>query len=166
MNNKKIGSILLIFTVLLLGIFIALIQSLQAEARALGCFEEQGCTTIEASLTIIHFAFGAFGFLLALGCYLIFFSQGERAIVERLERDTSRKLSEERFSILLKGVDTYEKNILNIVKGQPGITQNTLHLRADMSKAKLSQVLASLEKKGLVKREQHGKTLAIFLTTE
>lgn len=162
MENKKIGGILLGITVVLVVLFIFIIQALNKEAEALGCFEQAGCQTIETQLNVVHFAFGLFGFLLALGAYLVFFSPGENAIVERLERDTTRKLEGEKFSILLQGLDEFEKRALTAVREQEGITQNTLHLRTDMSKAKLSQVLSSLEKKGLVKREQQGKTLSVF----
>ncbi len=163
MNNKKVGVFILIITLFLLGVFILIIQSLNQEIEALGCFENAGCRTIETSLSVIHFAFGAFGFLFALAFYLLVFSKGEQAIVERLEKDTERKLGEEKYSILSKGLNEFEKRVLHIVREEEGITQNMLRLRADMSKAKLSQVLQELEKKGLVKREPKDKTFQIFL---
>jgi len=163
MNNKKVGVLILALSIALLVIFILIIQSLNQEIKALGCFENAGCRTIETSLSIVHFAFGAFGFLFALAFYLLFFSKGEEAIVQRLERDTERKLTEEKYAILLKGLDDFERKVLNVVRQEEGITQNTLRLRTDMSKAKLSQVLQNLEKKGLVKREKKDKTLAVYL---
>jgi ribosomal protein S25 len=162
MNNKKIGVLILIISVTLLMFFVILLQSLNQEAIELGCFEDSGCRKIETNLSIVHFAFGIFGFLFALGFYLLIFSKGEEAIVRRLEKDSSRKLDEEKFSILLKGLDEFEKEVLTSVKNQEGITQNTLRLKVDMSKAKLSQVLSNLEKKGLVHREKKKKTLAIY----
>ena len=64
--------------------------------------------------------------------------------------------------MILKGLDNYEKKVMNAVKEQEGITQNTLRIRTDMSKAKLSYVLQDLEKRGLIKRIKKGKTLAVF----
>ena len=119
-----------------------------------------------------HFLFwyaplrGAFGFLFALAFYLLFFSKGEEAIVERLEKDTHKRLGEEKFSVLLKGLDAFEKEALTIIRNQEGITQNTLRLRVNMSKAKLSHVLQNLERKGLLKREDKNKTKAIYLKEE
>ena len=52
---------------------------------------------------------------------------------------------------------------MQIVKEQDGITQNTLKLRANMSKAKLSYILQELERRGLVKRIRKGKTLEVHL---
>lgn len=163
MNNKKVGVFIFCITLFLLGVFVLVIQSLNQEIEALGCFEKAGCRTIETSLGVIHFAFGAFGFLFALAFYLLAFSKGEEAIVERLEKDTERKLGEERYTILSKGLNEFEKKILNIVREEEGIAQNMLRLRADMSKAKLSQVLQELEKKSLIKREPKDKTLQVFL---
>lgn len=166
MDNKKIGGVLLGSTIVLLLFFLLIIQTLNTEIESLGCFAQPGCQKIETSLSLLHGVFGVFGFLFALGCYLLFFSPAEEAILRRLEADSNKKLSEDRFSLILKGVDSFEREVITAVKEQPGITQNTLRLRVNMSKAKLSQVLALLEKKGLIKREEKGKTLAIFLKVE
>lgn len=163
MDNKKLGGVLFIIAIVLLVIFLFVIRSLNQEIEALGCYPNANCQKIETSLTIVHFAFGAFGFLFALGFYLLFFTKGEEAIVRRLEEDTKKKLGTEKLSILLKGLDEFEKKAFLAVREQDGITQNTLRLRVDMSKAKLSQVLAGLEKKGLVKREPQGKTLKVYV---
>lgn len=163
MNNKKLGAFIFCITLFLLGVFVLVIQSLNQEIEALGCFQKSGCKTIETSLSVIHFAFGAFGFLFALAFYLLIFNKGEEAIVDRLEKDTERRLGEEKYSILSKGLNEFEKKVLNVVRQEEGITQSMLRLRADLSKAKLSQVLQELEKKGLVKREPRGKTLQVFL---
>lgn len=150
-------------SIILLIIFLFVIRSLNQEIESLGCYPNAGCQKIETSLTIVHFAFGAFGFLFALGFYLLLFTKGEDAIVRRLEEDSKRKLGAEKLSILLKGLDEFEKKVFLAVREQDGITQNTLRLRVDMSKAKLSQVLSGLEKKRLIKREQQGKTLAVYV---
>jgi len=163
MNNKKVGVFILVITLVLLSIFVIIIQSLNQEIKALGCFQQAGCRTIETSLGVVHFAFGAFGFLFALAFYLLVFSKGDEAIVKRLEKDTERKLGEEKYSILSKGLNDFEKKVLTILRQEEGITQNMLRLRVDMSKAKLSQVLQGLEKKELIKREPKGKTLQVFL---
>ncbi|MEK6905020.1 MAG: MarR family transcriptional regulator [Nanoarchaeota archaeon] len=163
MNNKKVGVFILVITLFLLGIFVFVIQSLNQEIKALGCFQQAGCRTIETSLGVVHFAFGAFGFLFALAFYLLVFSKGEEAIIERLEKDTERKLGEEKYSILSKGLNEFEKKILAVVRQEEGITQNMLRLRVDLSKAKVSQVLQELEKKELITRQPKDKTFQIYL---
>ena len=163
MNNKRLGIVILVISVILVIIFSMLIQSLNKEAKAMGCFQDSGCMKIETNFSIVHFAFGIFGFLFALSFYLLVFTKGDEAIVKRLEQDSSKKLEDEKFSILMKGLDKFEKEVISMIKKEEGITQNTLRLKVDMSKAKLSQVLSSLEKKGLISREKRKKTMAIYL---
>jgi uncharacterized membrane protein len=118
---------------------------------------------IEKSITTTHLAFGFFGFMFALGFYILFFNKSEERILKRLEDEKSLKINDEKFSYILMGLDSYGKKVLKAVKEQDGITQNTLKLRVDMSKAKLSYVLQELEKRDLIKRNKKGKTLQIFL---
>lgn len=162
MDNKKLGIVVLAISGTLLAMTISLVQGFNKDLTALGCFQNPSCQPIQQSLSLTHFAFGAFGFLFALGFYLIFFSRGEEAIIRRLEADTNKKLEQEKFSILMKGLDEYEQKVVKAIKEQNGITQNTLRLRVDMSKAKLSQVLTELEKKNLIHREPESKTLAVY----
>lgn len=166
MDNKKIGVALLVFSVILLIIFIFVIRSLQAEAQELGCFADRGCIQIENSLSIVHFAFGVFGFLFALAFYLLFFSAGEEAIVRRLEADTNKELGESKFELFLRGLDDSEKIVVKAIRDQPGITQATLRLRTNLSKAKLSLVVTDLEKRGILRRERKDKTFTICLADE
>src|SRR3989344_2736457 len=159
MQNKKLGVIFLIVSVIISLIIINFIFSLNKESRELGCFSNENCGKIESSLNITHLAFGVIGFIFALGFYLVFFSRSEEFIMKRLDDDKKRRSDEERFEILLKGLDEYEKRVVNAVKEQDGITQSTLMLRVGMSKAKLSYVLQGLERKGLIVRVKKGKTL-------
>ena len=71
------GVVLVVLAVILLLIFLFIIRSLNQEIEALGCYPNADCQKIETSLSITHFAFGAFGFLFALGFYLLFFSKGK-----------------------------------------------------------------------------------------
>ena len=68
-----------------------------------------------------------------------------------------------KFEIIMKALDPFEQKVVKAISEQDGITQNTLRLRLDMSKAKLSYVLQELEKRGIIKRIEKGKTLAIYL---
>lgn len=163
MENKKIGVLVLSISVILVVLFIVILRALNLEAEAMGCFPSNGCQKIETSLSVVHFAFGLFGFLFALGIYLLWFTAGEQAIVQRLEKDSSRKLEEEKFAILLQGVDQFEKRVLTLLKTEEGIAQSMVGLRTEMSKAKVSQVVSGLEKKGLIARRPEGKGLRLYL---
>jgi len=162
MNNKKLGVVFLIISIIISFTLIYIIMNLNTESRELGCFDNEGCLEIESTFNITHIAFGVIGFILALGIYLIFFSKSEEEILKQLKENKESSLKEEKFSLILKGLDNYEKKVMNAVKEQEGITQNTLRIRTDMSKAKLSYVLQDLEKRELIKRIKKGKTLAVF----
>jgi len=163
MNNKRVGVILLILSTILSVIIVQYLGGVRNEAQDLGCYQNAGCQKLESNLTMGHFAFGIIGFLFALGFYLILFSKGEKLILQHLNEQKQQRSEEEKFEIMLKGLDDFEKRAMKAIKEQEGITQNTLQIRTSMSKAKLSYVLADLEKKELVHREKKGKTYSIHL---
>ncbi len=159
MENKKLGIILIIIGILVGGIFIYYSNVLSKQSQELGCSNNQGCLEVDKGLSISHFAVGVFSFMLALGFYLLFFNKTEEKIMRKLEGEKEN----EKFEYALKMLNPFEAKVLRKVKEQNGITQNTLRLRADMSKAKLSYILQDLEKRGLIKRIQKGKTLEVWL---
>ena len=150
MNNIKIGVVLVILSILFGAIFFFLLSQIREEQIELGCIpQKEKCLQIESNLSITHVGVGVIVAALMLGLYLIFFSKGERAILERLEEEKDKKLAEEKFAILLRAFDKNEQAVLKEIKGQPGIEQNTLRLKTGLSKAKVSQILTDLEKKAV-----------------
>jgi len=163
MENKKLGLLLIVIGVLVGGIFIYYNSTLSEQSKEMGCFDNKDCFAIERGLSISHFAIGIFSFILALGFYLLFFNKTDEKIMKRLEDEKNKKIANEKFEWILKALDDHEKKVLKAVREQGGITQNTLRLRTNMSKAKLSYVLQELEKRNLVKRVKKGKTLEVWL---
>ncbi len=163
MNSKKIGIVIFVFGIIIALIVINFISQLNNNAKDIGCFKGDNCAQIGYKLDMAHFAFGIIGFILAMGVYLFFFSKSEEAILKRLEETKKEQTDEEKFNLILRGLDQFEKKVLLAIKEQDGITQNTLRIRTNLSKAKLSYVLKSLEEKELIKRVQKGKTLAVYL---
>lgn len=171
MDNKKLGALLLIIGIVLAATInmvmqreAAIVQQIVEEQGT--CFLEDGTCLHEQGHTIYIFGWIVSALLLALGVYLIFFEKSQKEIVSALEKQKQIRLEEEKFDILLKGLDDDEKKIVNAVKEQDGITQQTLRLRTDMHKSKLSIVLDRLEKKGIVSRKEKGKTKQVFLKIE
>ncbi len=167
MDNKTLGAILIVACLVLGGLIFAFDQKISEQAEAsCECEEMQeggfcpmdGQTPWQTYLGVV-LASG----IAALGIYLIFFEKSQKEIVKALGKQKQIKLGEEKFNILLKGLDQDEKKVIKAVKEQDGITQQTLRLRADMHKSKLSIVLDGLEKKGLIKRIPKGKTKQVFL---
>lgn len=164
MENKKLGATLIVIAVIM-GIFLFNHNSqLTAQATEIGCYPmEEDCAPIEKSISLNNLGIGIFAFILALGFYLLFFNKTEQAILKKLEDEKNQKVNDEKLKYILMALDPYEQKVIKAVKSQDGITQNTLKLRTNMSKAKLSYVLQELEKRNLIKRERKGKTMEIFL---
>ncbi len=167
MNNTKLGITVIVISLLFGALFFFLLSQLKQEQNQLGCIAaKENCIQIESHISITNIGVGIIAATLALGLYLILFSKGEQAILKRLEEEKNKKLTEDTFSILLRAFDENEQSVLKTIKDQPGVEQNTLRLRTGLSKAKISQILTSLEKKRLIYREPKNKTLSITLSEE
>jgi uncharacterized membrane protein len=119
-------------------------------------------------LGISHIAVGFLAFIFALGFYLLFFNKDQGDVLkryydEKLEKNVENK-NNDKFSLLLRPLDENERKVLTAIKEQDGITQSTLKYRADLSKAKISQILTDFERKNLIARKAKGKTYSVFLT--
>jgi hypothetical protein len=99
------------------------------------------------------------------GWYLRTYSTNDKSslLESKIDSLSKKKESEERFSILLEGLDEDEKKVMQAVYDQDGIGQNTLHIRTSISKARLSGMLKDLEKRELIRKVQEGKINRIYL---
>ena len=163
MNNKKLGIVVLSIGIIIAVLLAGLIGKYNQAIIDEGCFPSEDCKRIESSLSISHLAFGVMGFIISLGFYLLFFSKSEETLLKSLTEEKRIRNKEDRFNILLKALDPFEQRILKVIKEQDGITQNTLRIKADLSKAKTSYVVNDLEDKGLIKRIKKGKTFSVYL---
>ncbi len=176
MDNKKIGVLLIavgaVFAVTLSWIKVQLNHQADSLMALSGgsCFLESGKCIHQQSFLPFAIGIAAIVFIISLGIYLISFSKttrlferSQKTILNRLKTTKNKELKEEKFKILLQGLDEGEKKVLTAVKEQDGISQSTLRYRTDLSKTKLSMVLSQLEKKGLVAKVKKGKTNDIFL---
>jgi ribosomal protein S25 len=169
MDNKRLGIILIIIGLLIAGsaFFIkhnedVIINKFIYQEGT--CFLADGtCLHADRNLTGYIVAWIISAILIALGLYLLLFDKSQKAIISTLEKQKLVNETEEKLNILMKGLDEDEQKIIQAVKAQDGITQQTLRLRTDLHKSKLSIVLDRLEKKGLIKRVEKGKTKQVFL---
>lgn len=168
MDNKNLGIALIIFCIFIAVIFFNFKNQLK-EMNTASCTCEAMqtggvCSAEQTTMGTIDYVTLAIIFsMLALGFYLVFFEKSQKEIVKTLENQKKVQTEEEKFEILLKGLTEEEKKVINAVKEQDGITQQTLRLRTDLHKSKLSIVLDGLEKKRLIKRVDKGKTKQVFL---
>ena len=169
MDNKRLGAILIIIGIILsISIYFikeredAIVKQIIMDQGT--CFLEDGtCLHADRDLTFYFVGWLISAVLIALGLYLIIFEKSQKEIVKTLENQKHIQIEDEKFNILLKGLDPAEKTVIKAVKEQDGITQQTLRLRTDLHKSKLSIVLDGLEKKQLITRKEKGKTKQVFL---
>ena len=164
MENKKLGFVILSISIVASIVSFGFMGILGRQTNTLQCYPTNECQRVESLLGLSHVAVGLISFIGALGVYLLFFSTSEEAILKRLEQEKNMKIEQDKFELVLKGMDDNEKKVLKAVKEQEGITQSTLKFRTDLSKAKVSQILTDFERKNLVKREVKGKTYSVYLT--
>ena len=167
METKKLGFLILGMSIVLGFIMFSYMNQLALQGQRLHCNPTQECREVNSSLGMSHIAVGFLSFIFALGFYLLFFNRDEKYILkdanDGLSAEKSGTANEGKFHLLLKPLDENERKILIAIKEQQGITQSTLRFRTDLSKAKISQVLADFEKKELIKRKAKGKTFEVFL---
>jgi len=163
MESKKLGFLIIGISIVVGFIMFSFMVNLNTQGEVLQCNPSDECQQVNSLLGLSHIAVGFISFIFALGFYLLFFNKGEEAILKRLEEEKDNKVQENLFSVALKMLDDNEKNVINAIKEQDGITQTTLRYRTDLSKAKISQILTDFEKKSLIKRIQKGKTYSVHL---
>ncbi|MBW2967651.1 hypothetical protein KY362_04140 [Candidatus Woesearchaeota archaeon] len=175
MDNKILGilmisaSLVLIVIMLIVRSFVVDIYDEQIErnvAEIGACHaDDESCPHEQISRiqVPIFVAIAILAGIGSLGAYMIFFERSQKEIISTLRKQRQVQSADERFHILLRGMDPEERMVMKAVREQDGITQQTLRLRTDMHKSKLSIVLDSLEKKQLIKREAKGKTKQVFL---
>lgn len=176
MNQKTIGSILIIIGILL--IFLTW-QNRSAEdfyineyiAKEGSCFLDDGtCLHNNRNNTFHILQFGLGFSLIIFGLYIGFLDKTQE-FLEKHQIKISKALSDakkeeikkDKIKAFLAGFDERDAKIIEAIYEQDGILQSTLRYRTDMSKSTLSESLKSLEERGFVKRKVSGKTNQVFL---
>lgn len=177
MNRRHIGLACLLLGVLILSLTIymkarqdALLQAAIDQAGT--CFLEDG-TCLHAELWTWSFITLLFleGAFILFGGYLLFLDRSEerlaqhqQAIAATLARVHEEHGKDSSFQAYLEAFTPEEQHVLKLIRKQEGIKQNTLRIKAGMSKTALSLLLKRLEGDGVVRREQDGKTNKVYLT--
>ncbi len=166
MENKKLGFLIIGITVVLGFIIFSYMGKLNVQEQENNCNPTERCQQISSLFGLSHIAIGFLSFIFALGFYLLFFNKSEAKISDALKtikEEKIEKTDEDMFNLLLRPLDENERKVMVSIKEQEGITQSTLKYRANLSKAKVSQILTDFEKKNLIVREAKGKTYELFL---
>ncbi len=78
---------------------------------------------------------------------------------DMMARVLPRRVASARYNALLPLLKTDEQRVVKMLRDRKGaMLQNELVLSLGLSKVKVTRVLASLERKGIIARERHGLT--------
>ncbi len=175
MNQKQIGTILLIIGILL-GSLVYVIKYNEDQvinkiiAEQDSCFLEDGTCLHESR----NFTFYVFGWIISaaliiLGVYLMFdktqqvLADHQVKVSSALKEAKEMEKEKDEFKAFLSGFDENEQKVIKAIHEQDGIQQSTLRFRVGMSKASLSLMLKSLEDRDIISRKTSGKTNEVYL---
>ncbi len=162
MNNRTLGGIIIGISIIIAALLLSLIGDL-SEQRREECKPSEQCQEINTRSEYSHAGVGLTAALFSLGLYLLFFTRSDRAVVERLEREKQEELHERKLDILQRAMDDGESTVFQAIRDSPGITQADLSTVTDLSKAKVSETVRSLEDKNIIRREEAGKTYSLHV---
>ncbi len=175
MNQKQIGIILLIVSVILAS-FVYMVQS-ENEAYANEymtkegtCYLEDGTCLHKENLPLYIFGWAVSGALILFAIYLLFIDKTQQTLAKQhlevssaLKEAKSKEKEKDEFHAFLSGFNEDEQKVLKAIKEQDGIKQSTLRYRTGISKTSLSLMLKSFEKRKFISRKPSGKTKQVYL---
>lgn len=165
MQNTKIGLIIIALSILV-GLFLLNhIDDTKQTGQREGCVRTE-CAGFLATMTGANIGLGLLFGLLSLGIYLVFFSKGERALLEYVEKEKAHMGTDEKLRIISLLLDPNEKKVFDTIHEHEGITQQMIRIKTNLSKSTVSEILSSFEKKQLINRVAKGKTYSVFLTKD
>src|SRR3989344_5233039 len=139
MENKKLGIILIIISLVVGAMFIYFTLQLAEQSQELGCFDNKDCFAVERGLSVSHIAIGIFSF-------------NKEKIIKQKEYDIS-KLNKEEKEVFLFIKENKDK----------GVYQSNIVEHFNFPKSKVSRILDRLEQLGIIERKRRGMTNIIFL---
>ncbi|NOZ59997.1 MAG: winged helix-turn-helix transcriptional regulator [Euryarchaeota archaeon] len=77
--------------------------------------------------------------------------------------EEEKKQDSKSYAILERALSEDEALLIEIIRENEGITQDSLRFRTGFSKSKVSALLLNLEKKGIITRERLGRTYKVFI---
>ncbi len=163
MQNKKIGTLIIVLTIVSGLFLLSYLEKTKSTGKDSGCIKSE-CSGVFAIMNSANIGLGLLFGLLSLGIYLVFFSKGEQALLEYIEREKASLGKEEKLRVIAMLLDPNEKKVFDVIRENEGITQHMIRIKTDLSKATVSEVLSAFEKKNIINKVSKGKTYSVFLT--
>ncbi len=173
MEYKKLGFVIIGFTILLAVVLAVYRVELEKSILSKVIFKEGSQCLHEGNicpyeeldtLTLpTYAAIAVLVLMMGIGVYFSFFDKSQERInllTTQLKENERQEIKKETaFSLLNED----EQRIVKAIAEQEGIQQSTLKYRVGMSKTKLSLMLKELGGRGIICKEEEGKTNRIYL---
>jgi|Deesub1362A_J573_1020465.scaffolds.fasta_scaffold44407_1 uncharacterized membrane protein len=114
----------------------------------------------EESLSFLRYRL-TLSFIIGIIAGALFYLWAKPEEEERPEKKP--KVLDKSYAILERALSEDEALLLEIIRENEGITQDSLRFRTGFSKSKVSALLLNLEKKGIITRERLGRTYKVFI---
>lgn len=127
-------------------------------------YDESTCPQIEGNTQVPNvLGIGILLLAVVLAGYIFRSEQTQQKILSELRAADKKEEDNEKKALILSVLRSDEKKVFEAILEQQGITQHTLRLRTDFSKAKLSAIIKELEARKLVVKEGYKKTNKLFI---
>lgn len=159
MHLKKF--ILPVLLAIITDIFLFLILSPFLKTQEVVSLSHGQKTIIETTNPLIPFFIILISLLIGFAAFLL--QEKPRQIPPIPMKTTIKKIQDKEaiYKILAKALSDDEKKVLEEIKKSKEITQDSLRFRLEWSKPKLSAILTSLDRRGIIQRERTGKTYKV-----
>ena len=159
MKNKNVG-LLIVGIAVMIGVIILLFNSGLKNVVSMTCDMGDNCTMHDTIALQTNLSLAIAGLVLVIGLFFVFTKENER-IVEKI---VVKKVREKKKRIDLSGLDSVEKEVVEILKREGGaFFQKSLMEELGVGKVKMTRMMDKLEAKQIIERKRRGMNNIVVL---
>jgi uncharacterized membrane protein len=157
MRNRNVGFLILGISVVIFLIILIFNIGMTSVVSST-CSHGPTCSMYGTIKTQTYLSLAIAGIIVAIGLFLVFSKENEKIIIK------TKKVKEKRKPINLQGLDSKEKEVINIIQQENGaIFQAELMEKIGIGKVGMTRLLDKLESKQLIERKRRGMNNIIIL---
>jgi uncharacterized membrane protein len=154
MENKQVGW-LIVGIAVVIGIIIFIFNIGLKNIVDETCSHGPTCTMFDTIAVQTWISLAIAGIILVIGLVIMFMKPIERIVV--------KKIKEKKKKIDLNGLNSQEKDVINLLQDEGAIFQRTLMEKLEIGKVGMTRILDKLESKGIVERKRRGMNNVVVL---
>lgn len=154
MENKQVGWLIVGISIVI-GIIILIFNMGLKDLVDETCSHGPNCTMYNTIAIQTDISLAIAGIILVIGLVIMFMKPKEKIVV--------KKIKEKKKKIDLKGLNSKEKEVINILQKEGAIFQRTLMEKLEIGKVGMTRILDKLESKEIVERKRRGMNNVVVL---